>query len=132
MREFHGSMRLFCLFFFAAVVSLFLSVPARAGVDGVLKKAKQEGRVVMLELGSEGCIPCDKMKPVMERLRRDYKGRLEVIFVDVKKDKATGRQFGVYMIPVQVFLDKYGKEAYRHVGYFPYEEIVPVLKALGL
>ncbi|NTU42696.1 MAG: thioredoxin family protein [Nitrospirales bacterium] len=113
-----------------AVLALF--VPAHAGVDNILKKAKQEGRIVMLELGSEGCIPCEKMKPVMERLRKDYKGKLDVVFVDVKKDKATGRQFGVYMIPVQVFLDKSGKEAYRHVGYFPYEEIVPVLKTLGL
>ncbi|MFA5354127.1 MAG: thioredoxin family protein [Thermodesulfovibrionales bacterium] len=123
-------MRFNCFLIILAV--LVLSVPVHAGVDNILKKAKQEGRIVMLELGSEGCIPCDKMKPVMERLRKDYKGKLEVVFVDVKKDKATGRQFGVYMIPVQVFLDKYGKEAYRHVGYFPYEEIVPVLKALGL
>ena len=46
----------------------------------------------MLELGSVGCIPCEQMKPVMEKLRTDYKGRLEVIFVDVRKEKETSKK----------------------------------------
>ena len=86
----------------------------------------------MLELGSVGCIPCEQMKPVMEKLRTNYKGKLEVIFVDVRKDKETGRKFGVTMIPTQVFLDKNGKEFHRHMGFYGYEEIAPVLKKAGL
>ncbi|MEW6116008.1 MAG: thioredoxin family protein [Nitrospirota bacterium] len=101
-------------------------------LDATLKKAKKEGKVVMLELGSVGCIPCEQMKPVMQKLSTNYKGKLEVIFIDVKKDRETAMRYGVYMIPVQVFLDKNGKEVYRHMGYFSYEEIVPVLKKMGL
>ncbi|MBN2655082.1 MAG: thioredoxin family protein [Nitrospirae bacterium] len=101
-------------------------------LDLLLNKAQKEGRIVMLELGSVGCIPCDAMKPVMEKLAKNHKGRLDVIFVDVKKDKTTAKRFGVYMIPVQVFLDKKGKEFHRHVGYYPYQEIVPVLKKSGI
>jgi len=52
-----------------------------SGIDDVLNNAKKEGRMVMLELGSVGCIPCERMKPVMEKLRTNYKGKLEVIFV---------------------------------------------------
>lgn len=48
------------------------------------------------------------------------------------KEQDIARKFGVYMIPVQVFLDKTGKDFYRHIGYFPYEEIVAVLKKTGL
>ena len=116
-------------------VLLLLSLPSwsSAGdVDNALNKAKQEGRVVMVELGSIGCIPCEQMKPVMARLSDTYRGKLDVIFIDVKRDQDTGRRFGVYMIPVQVFLDKNGKEFHRHVGFYAYEEIVPVLKKAGI
>lgn len=102
------------------------------GIDNLLNKAKKEGKAVMLELGSVGCIPCEQMKPVMERLKKDYKGKLEVIFIDVRVDRESARRFGVYVIPTQVFLDKNGREFYRHIGYYPYEEIVPVLKNAGL
>jgi len=101
-------------------------------VDGVLAQAKKDKKVVMLELGSVGCIPCEQMKPVMQQLRDTYKGKLEVLFIDVREDNKTGRQFGVHMIPTQVFLDMNGKEFHRHIGYYAYEEIEPVLKKAGL
>jgi len=103
-----------------------------AGIDDVLNKAIKDGKVVMLELGSVGCIPCEQMKPVMEKLKTSYKERLDVIFVDVRKDRDNGRKFGVTMIPTQVFLDKTGKEFHRHIGFYSYEEIAPVLKTAGL
>jgi thioredoxin 1 len=101
-------------------------------IDGLLNKAKKQGKVIMFELGSVGCIPCEQMKPVLEKLRMNYKGKLEVFFVDVRRDGETARRFGVYVIPTQVFLDKNGKEFHRHIGFYGYEEIVPVLKKAGL
>jgi len=103
-----------------------------AGIDDVLNTAKKEGKIVMLELGSIGCIPCEQMKPVMEKLRTNYKGKLEVIFIDVRKDRENGRKFGVSMIPTQVFLDKNGREFHRHIGFYAYEEIEPMLKKSGI
>jgi thioredoxin 1 len=99
-----------------------------ADLEGRISAANSEGRVVMLELGSEGCIACEKMKPVMKKLRQQFSDKLEVIFVDVRKDNAASRKYGIMLIPTQVFLDKSGKEFYRHVGYFSYEEIVGMLK----
>ncbi len=123
------------LFAFLFSVSSILFLPVNsyaAGVDDVLGRAKKEGKYVMLELGSVGCIPCEKMKPVMEKLRTSYKGKLEVFFVDVRKDHDTAQRFGVYVIPTQVFLDKNGKEFHRHIGFYGYEEIAPVLKKAGI
>jgi thioredoxin 1 len=120
-------------FLVAVITFLTLSGYGNAsGVDKALADARKEGKAVMLELGSVGCIPCEQMKPVMEKLRASYKGRLAVIFVDVRKDGNTARQFGAYVIPTQVFLDKNGKEFHRHIGFYGYEEIVPVLKKAGL
>lgn len=116
----------------AALVVLFLlslsSCSSAGDIDSALNKAKAEGKIVMLELGSVGCIPCEQMKPVMQKLRETYTDKLEVIFIDVRQDNKTGRRFGVFVIPVQVFLDKNGKEFHRHMGFYPYEEIVLMLK----
>jgi len=121
---------------FLALVILFLlslSSCSNAGdIDAALSKAKQEGKIVMLELGSVGCIPCEQMKPVMQKLRDTYQGKLDVIFIDVKQDHDTARRFGVFMIPVQVFLDKNGKEFHRHVGCYSYDEIASMLKNAGI
>lgn len=119
---------------FASFLMIFaLSVCSQAaGIDNVLNSAKKDGKMVMLELGSVGCIPCEQMKPVMERLRTNYKDKLEVLFIDVRKNRENGRRFGVIMIPTQVFLDKTGKEFHRHIGFYGYEEIVPVLKKAGI
>ncbi len=115
------------------IAFLFLAGCRQASdVDNVLTQAKKDGKIIMLELGSVGCIPCEQMKPVMDKLRTTYKDKLEVLFVDVRKDNATGRRFGAHMIPTQVFLDKTGKEFHRHVGFYSFEEIAPVLKQAGL
>ncbi len=103
-----------------------------SSIDDTLNKAKAEGKIVMLELGSVGCIQCENMKPVMQKLRETYPGKLDVVFVDVRKDNETARRFNVHIIPVQVFLDSTGKEFHRHMGYYSYEEIVPVLRNAGL
>jgi thioredoxin 1 len=113
------------------VVLLFISLSSHSSaedINNLLHKAKAEGRIVMLELGSVGCIPCEQMKPVMAKLSETYKGKLDVIFIDVKKDHDAAQRFGVYMIPVQVFLNKSGKEFHRHVGFYSYEEIAVMLK----
>jgi thioredoxin 1 len=120
-------------FIFALIVIMCFSQYAQADtLEETLARANKEGKVVMLELGSVGCIPCEEMKPVMQKLRDSYKGKLEVIFIDVREDHQAGRRFGVRMIPTQVFLDKSGKEFHRHIGYYAYEEIAPVLKKVGI
>jgi len=120
---------------FILAVALFVGFAGGSNasdLDEHLHNAQREGKIVMLELGSVGCIPCEQMKPVMARLSDTYKGKLDVIFVDVKKDHHAARRYGVYMIPVQVFLDKTGKEFHRHIGFYAYEEIAPVLQKNGL
>ncbi len=81
-----------------ALLSVFVLTgwSSAAGIDDVVNNAKKEGKALMLELGSVGCIPCEQMKPVMERLRTNYRGKLEVFFVDVRKDKEAARRFGVF------------------------------------
>jgi len=122
--------KIFIVLLFMAIT--VLNANASDFLTPKLEKAKKEKKFVMLELGSKGCIPCEKMRPVMDRLTKEYGRRLEVIFVDVRENPDIAKQWGVYVIPVQVFLNKDGAEVHRHIGYYPFEDIVKVLKKLGI
>lgn len=90
------------------------------------------GKVTLMELGSEWCMPCKLMRPVLEKLKRDYPKDLKVIIVDVSKDKEAGSKYGIKVIPTQIFFDREGKEYKRHMGYLPEQEILKILKDLNV
>ncbi len=104
------------------------------------KKAKKEEKnagsikVTFIELGSVRCIPCKKMQPIMEEIKKEYKGQVKVVFYDVwtPEGKPYAYKYKIRLIPTQVFLDKDGKEYFRHQGFFPKEELVKVLKQKGV
>jgi thioredoxin 1 len=89
-------------------------------------------QVTFLELGADRCIPCKKMQPIMKEIAATYADRVQVVFYDVWKDPAPARKYGVRIIPTQVFLDQKGKEIARHVGLFPKDEILELLKKHGI
>jgi len=93
-----------------------------------------EVKVTFIELGSVSCIPCQAMQPIMRDVEREFAGQVKVVFYDVKTIEGApyGRQYGIRAIPTQVFLDKDGKEYFRHEGYFPKAELVEVLKQTGV
>lgn len=79
--------------------------------------------VTMVDLGAKTCVPCKLMAPILEELKVEYKGRAEVIFIDVWEDRSQAKRFGIMSIPTQIFYDKHGKEIYRHVGFMEKEKI---------
>ncbi len=89
-------------------------------------------QVTFLELGADRCIPCKKMQPIMKEIAAMFPDRVQVVFYDVWKDPAPGERYRVQLIPTQVFLDQKGKEIARHVGLFPKEEILALLKKHGI
>ena len=93
-----------------------------------------EIKVTFVELGSVGCIPCDKMQPIMKEIEEEYKGQVKVIFHDVKTVEGNPyiKEFGIRAIPTQVFLDKDGNEYFRHLGFFAKDELIKVLKMQGV
>lgn len=94
----------------------------------------EEIKVTFIELGSVGCIPCDKMQPIMKEIKEEYKGQVKVIFYDVRTafGEPYKKKYNIRAIPTQVFLDKDGNEYFRHLGFFPKEEIVKVLQQQGV
>lgn len=90
--------------------------------------------VTFVEIGAAKCIPCKMMQPIMKEVGEEYKGQVKVLFHDVwtQQGKVDAEKYNIRVIPTQVFLDKDGKEYFRHEGYFPKEDLVNVLKKQGV
>lgn len=86
----------------------------------------------IVDVGARKCIPCKMMAPILEELKKEYAGRLEVLFVDVWENPKAGEPYRIRMIPTQVFFDAAGKELFRHEGFFSKEDILGKWKQLGV
>ena len=86
----------------------------------------------LLDLGSNKCIPCKAMAPILEGLKKEYAGQMNVEFIDVWQNEDAGKQYGVEMIPTQIFFDATGKELFRHTGFFGKEDILAKWQELGV
>lgn len=85
----------------------------------------------LLELGSEKCIPCRMMAPILDELRTTHAGKLEIVFYDVWKDPRPAQQYAIRVIPTQIFLAPDGRELFRHEGFFPKDELLKKWRELG-
>ena len=65
-------------------------------------------------------------------LKAEYKGKVSVEFIDVTKDPAAADEYKINVIPTQIFIDKRGKEVFRHEGFYPKADIVAQLEKMGV
>ena len=96
--------------------------------------AEENYLVTFVELGSVRCIPCKMMQPIMKDIENDYAGQVKVVFHDVwtPEGEPFAASYKIRVIPTQVFLDKEGKEYFRHEGFFPKDELIKVLQQKGV
>jgi len=118
------------------ITTFFLTTACDAQSEEKAQETKENKRakVTFVELGSVNCIPCKQMQPVMEAIEKKYGDGIEVIFYDVWKpeQKKYAQEYGIKLIPTQVFLDEKGNEFFRHEGFFPEAEIDKILQSRGL
>lgn len=116
---------------FIAIVACLISM--EKNVPQAVRKGtpKTKPLITFVELGSTNCIPCKQMQPVMQGIEQTYGNKVQVIFYDVwqPKDKEMATKYGIKLIPTQVFLDKDGKEFFRHEGFFPQKDIEKLIDA---
>lgn len=108
---------------------------ASAPTDGPGAKAAPVAGVKLpklIDLGADKCIPCKMMAPILEGLKKEYAGRMDVEFLDVWKNPEVGQKYGIEVIPTQIFFDASGKELFRHTGFFGKEDILGKWKELGV
>jgi thioredoxin 1 len=123
-----GSIRSFAVFLIVVVL------PLRGFGQQTAPPATPAPLMTFVELGSVKCVPCRLMQPVLKNVEAKYGSQIKVVFYDVWKEeqKKYASAYGVRVIPTQVFLDRSGKEIFRHEGFFPESEIDALLLKHGL
>jgi thiol-disulfide isomerase/thioredoxin len=100
--------------------------------DNPVDKARSSGKPSLVDFGSTGCKPCDMLAPILEALRKKYEGKVNVVFIHVGQEQILASRYGIQSIPAQFFYDKDGKEVFRHVGFWPQDEIEKKLAEMGV
>ena len=121
----------------AAVAVAIIVRQNKSGGDKVPEEFMPEqltgkGLPAMIDLGSDQCIPCKMMAPILEELKTEYAETLTVHFLDVRKLPALSKLYGIKLIPTQIFYDTTGKELFRHEGFYAKDDIIAKWKEFGV
>jgi thioredoxin len=93
-----------------------------AAVSPEVAVALASGRPVLLEFSAEWCPPCRMVKPEVEALAREVRGKAEVVQIDVDRERALAAQYKVKGIPCFVVV-RDGREVARQTGAIPKAEM---------
>ena len=66
------------------------------------------GLPLIIDFGSDSCIPCKEMAPVLETMNAEMQGLAIIKFVDVWVNTSAANDFPVQVIPTQVIINADG------------------------
>ena len=107
------------------------SVPQDSMMPGATAGKQAQSLPRLLDLGAGKCVPCKAMAPILEEMRETFADQLNVEFIDVWENEGAGEEYGIRMIPTQIFYDEDGKELFRHEGFYARADMLAKWKELG-
>jgi thioredoxin 1 len=99
--------------------------------DKELKNALQSGQPVLVDFGSNKCIPCRQIRPILKDVAQEFSGKAHVLIIDVFQYQELARQHRIHLIPTLVFFNAQGKETFRRSGVWDKASITKKLKDAG-
>lgn len=83
-------------------------------------------KIQLLDFWASWCMPCKRMEPIFEELKKEYQGKVEFVEINVDENSQEAQKYGVMSIPTYIVL-KDGKEVGRKIGFTPKEELIKLL-----
>jgi len=111
---------------------LAIAIGAFTVSAGEFDNIPAKGMPTLVVLGTPSCPPCIRMKPILEKIGRQYAERVAVLPIDVGIHKEQMARFKVKAIPVEIFFNADGREVYRHLGFMDERAILDQFKKMGL
>ena len=95
--------------------------------DGAFEKAVLQSPVpVIVDFWAPWCGPCRQVAPILEKIAKEYDGKLIVAKVNTDEDPDWAGRFEVRGIPTMLFVAG-GKVVYQQVGAVPYGYIKQIV-----
>lgn len=91
--------------------------------------AVNTNQIVLVDLWAPWCGPCRMVAPVLERLSKQYAGKVKVVKVNVDHNPKTAQRYDAQSIPTLVIL-RNGKTVTRLVGAQPEAVLKQRIEAL--
>ena len=87
---------------------------------------KQNFEFTLLEFGSTGCTICKQMEPVLEEIKKSEKPKVNVVFLNIMHhdNLSMMKYYGISAVPMQILLDRQGKEFFRNYGFISAEDVI--------
>lgn len=102
--------------------------PPDSNTSDDFDRGLQSGRPMLVDFGSNSCLPCRQLRPVLKEIKAENSDRLEVLILDVYRYKDLAAKFKVQVIPTLVLFDASGNEVFRGQGFMPKEAIIEQMK----
>lgn len=98
--------------------------------DGNFKSEVLDSKLpVLVDFWAEWCAPCRMVAPVVEKIEKDYAGKLKVGKVNVDDNSKTPQQYGVQGIPTLI-LFKDGQVINQMVGFQPEQKLKSAIDSI--
>lgn len=81
------------------------------------KEWKYEGdKPCIVDFYATWCGPCKAMAPILEKLAKEYKGKIYIYKVDVDKEPELSGAFGIGSVPTLLWVPQTGKPVFTQGG----------------
>ena len=110
----------------------WLRAQRMARMKNPLDQALKKNKPVLVDFGRGVCIPCKRMKPILEELTIEYEGKASILIIEIDEYPTLTRRHSIRLIPTQIFFDAEGNEVYRHEGFMSKEAMKEKLEQMGV
>jgi len=122
MKEIGRALLLIAILMFLSLFEVGTIYSASSGnklPSEMIKEALKNKRPFVIDFYADWCPPCRAMAPIMEELEKKYKGKVDVIKVnvDLSQNRSIVIKYKVVSIPTFVFIDSEGKISNIVIGY---------------
>jgi len=122
MKEIGRALLLIAILMFLSLFEVGITYGASSGnklPSEMIKEALKSKKPFVIDFYADWCPPCRAMAPIMEELEKKYKGKVEVIKVnvDLSQNRSIVIKYKVVSIPTFVFIDSEGKISNIVIGY---------------